>query len=492
MLGLVAIFNGQYTSLIWNEETGRFEGYLLPTSLSSAQPGGYYNVQVKATNEDGKSVTVDGDDFPGLRLVVQDTNPPTVGITSPVNGQMTAVASIVVTGTVSDAGSGVASVKVNGQPAEITGNAYTFPVTLAEGVNSFTVVATDNVGNQSTAQQSVLLDTIHPVLTLISPTDYYQGTNTPGIVFLAEDEEGGSGLDLSSATIAVDGVTQATGLTLSGTELHFTPPAPLPDGVRTFTASIRDRAGNDWSLAATYLVDTIPPSLELVALGRHRVVDWETFPIRGVAVDHGSGVASVTVDGAEMELDADGNFAVSTPLQIGENTIEIKAVDRAGHETVLTFWVIRLITDRTQADLDRLRDFLQSKTWDQCTQEEKDYFLGVVKGAYNASDLNRVGVATGYVADWLTQAGYIAEVTPKTDWTEADAPTVTPMETYLHDVEQVRRAFPISLPPTPETMRHLGYQSANDIETILVATDAIRPLLEVSPWYFGEIMAGEI
>lgn len=569
---------GQWVTLTYNPDNGHYEGTAAPASISNDQPGGYFNVQVEAANDTGKTATADGTGFSGLRLVVQDTAPPTVSITSPANGAMTAGASVTVTGTasdtgsgiasvtvngvaaeitdgafsatiiltegentitavaadaagntasasvsvvldttppalsittpsagmmtnqpamtvtgtVTDAGSGVASVTVNGQTATITGDAYTFPVTLTEGVNTFTVVATDNVGNQSTQTQSVLLDTAHPVLTLVSPENYYQGVNTPEVVFHAEDETGGSGVDWDSAAIAVDGAAQTAGLTVSGSELHFTPPAPLPDGVHTFTASIRDNAGNLWSLAATYLVDTVPPSLELIALGRHRVVDWETFPVRGAAADDGSGVAAVTVDGAAAELDANGRFSVSAPLEIGENTVEVKTVDRAGHETVLTFWVIRLITDRTRADLDRIRTFLQTKTWDQCTQAEKDYFLGVVKGSYKASDRNRVGVATGYVAGWLTAAGYLAEVTPKTDWTDADAPTVTPMETYLHDIEQVRQSFKISLPPTPKTMKKLGYQSANDIETILVATDAIRPLLEVSPMYFGEVMAGEV
>jgi hypothetical protein len=75
---------------------------------------------------------------------------------------------ITVTGTVDDA---VATVTVNGAAATLTGGSFSTAVTLTEGDNTITAVASDPAGNSSSASVEVSLDTVPPVIVISSPTD---------------------------------------------------------------------------------------------------------------------------------------------------------------------------------------------------------------------------------------------------------------------------------------------------------------------------------
>ena len=82
-----------------------------------------------------------------------------------------------------------------------------------------------------------------------------------------------------------------------------------------------------------------------------------------------------------------------------------------------------------------------------------------------------------------------------TGWEPDDALTVSDAARYLNRVGAIRDALtvPDGTPVTPENMREaLTLQGANDIEAILVAVDALRPLLERSWWCCGEIGCGEV
>ena len=77
-----------------------------------------------------------------------DATPPVLGITAP-EGDFVADPTTTITGTVTDALSGVASLTVNGRALRI-GAGGTFssgPLALADGANTFTLAATDRAGN---------------------------------------------------------------------------------------------------------------------------------------------------------------------------------------------------------------------------------------------------------------------------------------------------------------------------------------------------------
>ena len=68
--------------------------------------------------------------------------------------------------------------------------------------------------------------------------------------------------------------------------------------------------------------------------------------------------------------------------------------------------VDELITDRTQADVTRVRE-LALKGWANLTEEEKAEWNAGMKGAYNATDLNRVTQAMDYINAELEGYGYV-------------------------------------------------------------------------------------
>lgn len=96
-----------------------------------------------------------------------------------------------------------------------------------------------------------------------------------------------------------------------------------------------------------------------------------------------------------------------------------------------------LITDRTQSDVTRWRT-LHDKGWAGMTADEKAEWSAGVKGAYNATDLNRVGEAIEYIADLFGGFGFPMVITPKTDWTINDIPTSQDLEGYLSNVAAIR------------------------------------------------------
>lgn len=122
-----------------------------------------------------------------------------------------------------------------------------------------------------------------------------------------------------------------------------------------------------------------------------------------------------------------------------------------------------------------------------------DVQQGTDKGFYNASDLNRVGAAVKYIAERFTVYGYAVEVSPKTDWSESDTPTMGQMETYRLNIANLRAVIAVmaSTPETPETMRALDYVKANDIERILQDLDTLITNMEQAWFFSGDLYAGE-
>lgn len=179
-----------------------------------------------------------------------------------------------------------------------------------------------------------------------------------------------------------------------------------------------------------------------------------------------------------------------------------------------------LITDRSQADVDRLNQLyaegmaywtedelyafcygkaepLSATDGDLIDSEDDPIIVGsgVVRGAYNEWDLNRVGRAVRYLWDkiqrtTLTELG----VTARTDWTRQRIPTASDMSAYLNDIRLIRAAVGAysDTPAVPSTASKLTYQSANDIERILIDTNRRLDRILESWRYAGEVISGEV
>ena len=190
-----------------------------------------------------------------------------------------------------------------------------------------------------------------------------------------------------------------------------------------------------------------------------------------------------------------------------------------------------LIFDRTQADVDRvyaLKQKILTGGLTSLTAEEKAEYMGGMRGAYNATDLNRVGQAVSYLADRFTDLpgeleAYREEigvaddelyhvpydpstvvVSPKQNWTVADIPTNSQVQTYLNNLLVLRRqlVLPADAPMVPTSLNNLTFDTANQIEYLLWLVNAALVKVEndlygkidraaESFWYAGEVNCGE-
>lgn len=127
------------------------------------------------------------------------------------------------------------------------------------------------------------------------------------------------------------------------------------------------------------------------------------------------------------------------------------------------------------------------------TGETLDAREGIQRGAYNASDLNRVEDAVDYLVSLLQGAGYAVAATPPVGWNEESIPTLEQMRAYLDNVTAVRSALAVtpSTPPVPSDMTGLDWQKANDIERILADVSGQIELMHKTVVPCGEALCGE-
>ena len=105
-----------------------------------------------------------------------DTVPPTLSVTSPADGFVTNQAACNVQGATNDLTSSPVSVTVklnngNAEAATVASNgSWSKTITLVEGTNTITVVATDSAGKSTTVTRTVKLDTKAPVIKSVTLT----------------------------------------------------------------------------------------------------------------------------------------------------------------------------------------------------------------------------------------------------------------------------------------------------------------------------------
>lgn len=161
----------------------------------------------------------------------------------------------------------------------------------------------------------------------------------------------------------------------------------------------------------------------------------------------------------------------------------------------MSFDIADLIIDRTQADVDRAKYLRGRVAAGTATEAEAAEWATALKGAYNASDMNRVGDALAYLVSRLNAHGYtVPGYAAQPTRSESDTPTEGDLTRYLQNVEAVRRVLhqAAGTPATPESMAGLTVDTANDIEKILAATDHLVTNISKA-WYFsGEVYAGEV
>ena len=131
---------------------------------------------------------------------------------------------------------------------------------------------------------------------------------------------------------------------------------------------------------------------------------------------------------------------------------------------------MELITDRTQADVNRVKELAakgKAGTW---TTAERAEWLAGMKGAYNYTDWNRVESA---VAELASMLGVSLETV--TTWSATNVPTEADATRYLANVRKLKTVCQglSGTPNAPESMQHMTYIKANDIEKILADIETV-------------------
>ena len=155
-----------------------------------------------------------------------------------------------------------------------------------------------------------------------------------------------------------------------------------------------------------------------------------------------------------------------------------------------------LVTDRTLADY-QLWKTLKALGWQQMTTGQQALWSAGMKGAYKASDMNRVTEAVAYLAGVFESLGYPVPgyADPGVTWAIGDAPTDEQLELYLANVQALMDVLKTAqyTADLPQSMALLTYAGANHIEEILVEINAYLESMQAvflrasMPWAYSGI-----
>ncbi len=224
------------------------------------------------------------------------------------------------------------------------------------------VEATNTAGTKTTVTGTelaglklVVKETVKPVITIKSPAKgAYVTTSTPSIEVEVVDENGGSGVNMNSFTLKIDGAS-VSGYTKSvitnGVRVTYKPGSAISDGSHTIAVNCSDNDGNAANTAAsTFIVDTVPPTLNVTAPEEGVTLNSSIVTVTGLTNDATSSTVTVkiTVNGTDqgsVTVATNGSFSKEITLVEGSNTVVVTATDAAGKSSSLT----RTITVDTSA-----------------------------------------------------------------------------------------------------------------------------------------------
>ncbi|MEI8641989.1 Ig-like domain-containing protein, partial [Pseudoalteromonas sp. Hal099] len=309
----------------------------VPNELSE----GEFTVEVSVTDNAGNetTATTTGEVDTTAPVVtinaLGDTSDTTPTLSGTVSGEPTGST---VTLTVTDANGAVQTITAQ----VIADGSWTVevPVALAEGSYTVDAIVSDNAGNEGTASASGTIDTSALTITI----DVIGETNdqTPQISGDTFNAEVGSSVevqisDSTGATITLTTVVDANG------QWSVTPPADLPEGSVSISATVTDLGGGSAIAELDAVIDITPPTIQINDLETSN----DTTPIiAGNTTGVVSGtVISLTVTDSQgvvrsfnTTTDAQGNWSVelSQELASGDYTVQAEVSDAAGNSALDT------------------------------------------------------------------------------------------------------------------------------------------------------------
>jgi len=238
-------------------------------------------------------------------------SPPTVAITSPVEGALLSASPIAVAG--SFTGEGV-TLTVNGVAATLGAGTFDASLALPDGPHTIIATATNASGPASDAVD-VVVDTTAPVVTISAPPDGLATTQASVLVT-------GSVVDASAiASFTLNGV--ATPLAADGT---FSATVPVAVGTNPILAQATDAAGHPGSAGVT-VVRGEAPAIAIVAPVDGLLARQSPVTVSGTVA--GTLPLAVTVNGVAATVTGE-SFTAELALAEGANTLTVIATNAFG------------------------------------------------------------------------------------------------------------------------------------------------------------------
>ena len=286
---------------------------------------GLNTIIVQARDNDGNTMTV-------IRKVIMNAQPLVLTLSAPAENLITNQTSLTIKGVITPfAGeTGNNTLTINGSPADIQSDgSFQSVMTLTEGLNTITCIATDAAGNSSSAVRTVRLDTQPPVCNIQSPVDSMI-TNASSI------KVNGAISDSTSVTLTVNGKSVPV------TNGSFSSEVILNEGKESIIIVATDAAGNQTTVTKLVVCDRTPPALVVSQPPGFTVTNSPSVIVSGTAKD--STAMMLTINGIVHAVNIDGSFIDTLSMSEGLNTITIAAVDAAGN----TSSIVRTIRLDTQ------------------------------------------------------------------------------------------------------------------------------------------------
>ena len=284
-------------------------------------------------NSSSKSVTIN----------VIETTGPNLSVSTLPDKSWTSNATLNISGTASDAGSGLQGVTVNGGAVTVNPDGtFSTLVILSAGANTITVVATNNASLTTTDTRTIYYDGMAPDITITGPSD-------------------SSITKVSAATLSgtVDANSHVTGVTLNGNPVSFsfdpgtgtfTAGITLVEGMNTIVVSAADLAGNTSSAGRTVTLDNINPTLAVTEPNQDISTNQGSVAIQGTVSDATITTVTMSVNGGAPQTLTVTGGAFNTTVTFtteGPYAVVVTATDAANNSSIVTRNIIYDATSPT-------------------------------------------------------------------------------------------------------------------------------------------------
>jgi len=264
-----------------------------------------------------------------------DTTLPALTISSLANGAYTNKVTLNISGNASDEG-GIKSVTVNDQAVSVNADgSFSYALTLVEGVNTITTIATDNAGNQQVDTRTVTFDLNAPVLAVSAPAD--NSTTTQSFITVT-----GTISETSTVSISVNGGSPQSAAITGNT---YSATVNLVAGINTIDITATDQAGNTTSAKRTVTYDNSTSTFTLAVTypAQDITTRKSSLTLKGTVVDASSNVkVNITMDGRSYSpVVVNGEFQQRLNFRRAKlYAITVTATDDAGNSSTVNRNVI--------------------------------------------------------------------------------------------------------------------------------------------------------